>query len=156
MDRPDTKPYQEAMVDTPFSLYCPVVGSPLPNIMWSKNGIVIEKHLEQGFNDHISFGEDGQLLLVSSATVEDSGNYTCYVQNTGGSDSVSYVVAVQGELLQYLNNLLNIIIFLNIRTEFSLKHYLSLFVSDLFSRIYFTSQYSSLCILSFSILRLPF
>ncbi|XP_063876640.1 hemicentin-1-like isoform X2 [Scylla paramamosain] len=95
MDRPDTKPYQEVMVDTPFSLYCPVVGSPLPNITWSKNGAVIEKHLEQGFNEHISFGEDGQLLLVSSATVEDSGNYTCSAQNTGGSDSVSYVVAVQ-------------------------------------------------------------
>ena len=39
MDRTDNKPYQEALVDTPFSLYCPVVGSPLPNITWSKVGM---------------------------------------------------------------------------------------------------------------------
>lgn len=61
---------------------------------------VAEEHLEQDFSDRISFSENRQLLLVSSATVEDSGNYTCNAYNIGGSDTASYVVSVLGQLVE--------------------------------------------------------
>lgn len=65
-----------------------------------QNGVAVEEDLEAGLSDRISFRENRQLLNVSSASVEDSGNYTCTAHNTGGSDTATYVVAVQGELVE--------------------------------------------------------
>lgn len=68
-----------------------------------QDGTLLDALLDQGLGDRISLGKDGQLLLVSSAAVEDSGTYTCNAHNTGGSDSASYPVTVLGEFTKLLD-----------------------------------------------------
>ncbi|XP_050723288.1 hemicentin-1-like isoform X2 [Eriocheir sinensis] len=86
--------HQEVLVDAPFSLHCPAVGSPVPEITWSKDGTLLDALPDQGLGGRVSLGKNGQLLLVSGAAVEDSGTYTCSAHNTGGSDSASYPITV--------------------------------------------------------------
>lgn len=38
---------------------------------------------------------DGELRLVA-VQASDAGNYTCAVENTGGKDSITYYVSVDG------------------------------------------------------------
>ncbi|XP_071515843.1 hemicentin-1-like [Panulirus ornatus] len=85
---------QEVLVDMPFSLYCPAIGSPLPYITWTKDGAPLEGFLGMSLDGRLNLGEDGRRLLVSGATVADSGTYICSAENEGGRDSASYDVVV--------------------------------------------------------------
>jgi hypothetical protein len=41
--------------------------------------------------------EDGKKLLIVSSQMLDLGEYTCYVENVAGNDSLEYFVNVYGE-----------------------------------------------------------
>lgn len=59
---------------------------------WKKNGKDIA-------DNSIRMKEDNEfaLLIFDSVKVNDSGNYTCLVSNTEGSDSYSAYLGVKGE-----------------------------------------------------------
>ncbi|XP_068083857.1 cell adhesion molecule Dscam2 [Anabrus simplex] len=70
------------------SLPCQCVGQPLPRREWERNG----QPVRGGHN--IQLMETGELLL-SGLQQDDSGNYTCQVDNSLGSDRVIYMLTVQ-------------------------------------------------------------
>ncbi|XP_068231428.1 hemicentin-1-like [Palaemon carinicauda] len=91
---PDTPPFQEVLVDMPFSLYCQVEGFPHPHITWTKDESPLQGLLGTGLDGRMEVGDGGRSLLVSGAVVSDSGTYTCLAENEGGSDSVDFNVTV--------------------------------------------------------------
>uniref|UniRef100_T1IHT8 Down syndrome cell adhesion molecule-like protein Dscam2 n=1 Tax=Strigamia maritima TaxID=126957 RepID=T1IHT8_STRMM len=90
-----TIPAQTAAFDdvikTPWKkdlkLNCRAVGSPQPTKSWIKGGKTITP------NERAQLGPDGT-LVIQRVDLEDSGNYTCKVQNKYGNDEVKYLVVV--------------------------------------------------------------
>lgn len=73
------------------TLPCVAVGNPTPRRVWLRpDG---QSPVTAGRN--IKITELGELIL-SSLQRTDSGNYTCHVENSLGSDNVSYLLVVQG------------------------------------------------------------
>ncbi|CAF2494795.1 unnamed protein product [Rotaria sp. Silwood2] len=61
-------------------LKCSVVGETYPDIRWFRENEPVTRHRTS---------PHGQLHIRQASEEEDSGNYTCFVQNTVGSSSVS-------------------------------------------------------------------
>ncbi|CAK8691082.1 unnamed protein product [Clavelina lepadiformis] len=77
-------------INNPFTLRCPVTGSPQPTITWYKNGIPIDT------NDvKYDVDVDGEVLTVINGQQSDSGNYDCRAKNKAGQDSKIFQVAIQ-------------------------------------------------------------
>ncbi|XP_066590095.1 neuroglian isoform X2 [Prorops nasuta] len=76
-------------------LYCIYGGTPLPQIVWSKNGDVIRP------NDRISQGNYGKSLLIKHVNFNDEGSYTCEASN-GVGDAKSYSINLQVLAVPYL------------------------------------------------------
>ncbi|KAJ8672911.1 hypothetical protein QAD02_004172 [Eretmocerus hayati] len=67
----------------PFILFCPGNGTPPPTILWYKDG----NPFEYG-SPGVTWGQNNQSLLISSPTANDSGKYTCVVENKYGQTSL--------------------------------------------------------------------
>ncbi|XP_076012898.1 leucine-rich repeats and immunoglobulin-like domains protein 1 [Genypterus blacodes] len=67
-----------AVGDT-VALQCKALGSPPPRITWLRN----DQPLRPSDRHHFTPGN--QLLVISSASLEDAGRYTCLMSNTLGS-----------------------------------------------------------------------
>ncbi|KAK3592726.1 hypothetical protein CHS0354_007728 [Potamilus streckersoni] len=65
-------------------LYCPVVGNPVPEILWLKNGEPVQ------MDNRIQIQSGGIQLKIQNATVNDTGLYTCTARNSAGYDDVDY------------------------------------------------------------------
>ena len=88
-------PFQTQIQGSRFFLNCVTIlgDSPL-TFHWMKNG---HKILDDD-NDHIHIRKDNLMstLLIENLSSNDSGNYTCSVNNRGGFDSQSSYLNVQG------------------------------------------------------------
>ncbi|KAK7078503.1 hypothetical protein SK128_000025, partial [Halocaridina rubra] len=91
---PGTAFLQEILVDMPFSVFCPALGSPQPLITWTKDGSPLEGLLGTGLDGRVELGDGGRRLRVLEALESDSGTYTCVAENLGGKDSAQYNITV--------------------------------------------------------------
>ncbi|XP_076458044.1 protein turtle homolog A-like isoform X2 [Babylonia areolata] len=69
------KPLYQRQVGSPLLLPCAASGTPLPSVVWRKNGEVID------FGD-ARISQDGGNLSISAASKEDHGKYECVASNT--------------------------------------------------------------------------
>ena len=76
------------------SLMCHAVGQPTLRREWLRS----DQILHGGSNLKIQIMDSGE-LLISDLQQSDSGNYTCQVGNSHGSDHIQYTLTVQGEPL---------------------------------------------------------
>lgn len=68
-----------------IKLFCVYGGTPLPNILWSKDGESIKT------TGHIFLEYGGKKLIIENATFDDSGTYTCDISN-GIGNSQAYSI----------------------------------------------------------------
>lgn len=78
-------------------LPCKWVGKPEPTVTWKQWGQV----LRYSSSSRVSLENDGS-LQIRELHREDSGNYTCQVENRYGSDQITHRLTVQGECMQQL------------------------------------------------------
>uniref|UniRef100_A0ABM5GDB4 Hemicentin-1 n=1 Tax=Pogona vitticeps TaxID=103695 RepID=A0ABM5GDB4_9SAUR len=76
------------ILHSPLELDCPATGSPLPTIMWFKNGLPIEGGV--GYK----FLLNGHRLVISRAEVSDTGHYQCVATNKAGENKKEFEVTV--------------------------------------------------------------
>ncbi|XP_012275891.1 neuroglian isoform X2 [Orussus abietinus] len=75
-------------------LYCIYGGTPLPQIVWSKNGNQLRP------NDRITQGNYGKSLIIKHVNFEDEGTYSCEASN-GVGDAQSYSIKLQVMAVPY-------------------------------------------------------
>ncbi|XP_044013518.1 neuroglian isoform X1 [Aphidius gifuensis] len=73
-----------------IELFCIYGGTPLPEIIWNKNGVRIKP------SDRITHGNYGKSLIIKYVNFEDKGTYTCEASNgVGKAASHSIDLTVQ-------------------------------------------------------------
>ncbi|KAF7384721.1 hypothetical protein HZH68_014333 [Vespula germanica] len=70
------------------TLSCQSVGKPEPSVIWKQWGQMVKS------SARISMLPDGS-LQITELHREDSGNYTCFVENRHGSDQITHRLTVQ-------------------------------------------------------------
>lgn len=70
---------RSVVVGDTVALQCKALGSPPPRITWLRN----DQPLPPSDRHHLTAGN--QLLIISSASLEDAGRYTCLMSNTLGT-----------------------------------------------------------------------
>ncbi|XP_009874122.1 PREDICTED: hemicentin-1-like, partial [Apaloderma vittatum] len=70
------------------TLTCEVIGNPVPQITWIKDGQSLTED-----KDH-KLLSSGRFLQITNAQVTDTGRYTCIASNTAGDKSKSYSLNV--------------------------------------------------------------
>ncbi len=108
-----TSPY-ERPIGSSIRLQCQASGEPLPNIVWYRNGNMIQQEQnldaesqgEDQFLDYADYGEEHDeesrsrwTLRLAHLTEADKGRYTCRVYNTLGSINFTYTLDVVGTQL---------------------------------------------------------
>ncbi|MEE6496324.1 hypothetical protein FKM82_002300 [Ascaphus truei] len=83
----DTADYT-VIASSPVELECLAKGTPLPTVMWLKNGIPVE------ISDGLNIQSNGQKLLLLSADSSDSGHYQCILKNEAGISGKEFNVTV--------------------------------------------------------------
>ncbi|XP_026465687.1 neuroglian isoform X3 [Ctenocephalides felis] len=74
-----TRKNEVALRGKKVELYCIYGGTPLPQIVWNKDGRRIQS------TDRVSQGNYGKSLLIKHVTFSDEGSYTCEASNGVGS-----------------------------------------------------------------------
>ncbi|GMT31155.1 hypothetical protein PFISCL1PPCAC_22452 [Pristionchus fissidentatus] len=85
----DDIPREQVKIDHPFSLYCPVISTPLPQITWFLDDNPIA---ESDTNVHLS--DDRRKLSVLKARTMDAGVYKCTARNSAGESSKMFEIDV--------------------------------------------------------------
>ncbi|XP_012258678.2 neuroglian isoform X2 [Athalia rosae] len=83
-----TRKNEVALRGKKVELYCIYGGTPLPQIIWNKNGQILNP------SDRITQGNYGKSLVIKHVNFEDEGQYTCEASN-GVGDAKSYSVNLQ-------------------------------------------------------------
>ncbi|XP_067303947.1 myomesin-3 isoform X1 [Pseudorasbora parva] len=83
------------MEDKSLCLTCFVDGDPVPEMFWLRN----DREIISGGQYNIKNENKSSTLTISHVTMEDSGNYSIFVRNKHGSQTVTVTVSVykQGE-----------------------------------------------------------
>ena len=78
-----------------ITLQCDLIGSPQPTIKWTRDQqtVKVDHRHKQTFDGRTA------LLLITKATIEDSGKYECIAENTSGRVSVDALIVVKGTTL---------------------------------------------------------
>lgn len=115
-DRNDINPnsISEILAGTTGELFCEVIGTPEPIVIWLKDGQILDilphansksdiavydNHIEENQNeDHIEIIYNGRLLRIRNIRVDDSGRYTCIASNAAGTAEKNFEVEVLGLL----------------------------------------------------------
>ncbi|KAI4879118.1 hypothetical protein NFI96_007768 [Prochilodus magdalenae] len=63
---------------------------PIPEMFWLKN----DRELSSSGQYHIAHDKNSSTITINSVTMEDSGNYSIFVRNTYGSETVHVTVSV--------------------------------------------------------------
>lgn len=81
------------------TLPCQSVGKPKPNVIWKQWGQTVKP------SARVSLQVDGS-LQIRDLYRDDSGNYTCLVENQHGSDQITHRLTVQGKFANFeeINN----------------------------------------------------
>ena len=87
-----------------LELGCQVVGDPIPSKKWFLNGrdeSWLNRHTASAPSESLTgYNTNNHIMAIDDVTPgKDNGNFTCYVENSLGSDSVTYNVLVQGHCL---------------------------------------------------------
>lgn len=82
-----TRKNEVALRGKKVELYCIFGGTPLPQIIWTKDGRPIQ------WGDRITQGNYGKSLIIRHATFEDRGSYTCDSSN-GVGNAQSYSISL--------------------------------------------------------------
>ena len=87
-----------------LELGCQVVGDPIPSKKWFLNGrdeSWLNRHTATAPSESLTgYNTNNHIMAIDDVTPgKDNGNFTCYVENSLGSDSVTYNVLVQGHCL---------------------------------------------------------
>ncbi|ESO95847.1 hypothetical protein LOTGIDRAFT_144501 [Lottia gigantea] len=78
------------IVNTTAVVNCPVSGIPTPEILWYRNGVLLDSNINRRFE----ILADGRQLRIHSAKVKDRGRYTCSSRNRAGEDSTDFNLTV--------------------------------------------------------------
>jgi len=70
-------------------LPCLAVGMPAPELQWKVKGTIFQQ------NDRMRQLPEGS-LLIKEVTRGDAGEYSCYVENSFGHDTVTHQLVVHG------------------------------------------------------------
>lgn len=89
-----TRKNEVALRGKKVELYCIFGGTPLPQIVWSKNGELIRA------SDRITQGNYGKSLIIKHVNFEDEGQYTCEASNGVGA-AKSYSINLQVMAVPY-------------------------------------------------------
>ena len=82
-------------IGSTFNIFCGVDQGSLPlSFEWSKNGQIIKSGYN--LNYKIENSKKFSNLIIDEIVRSDSGNYSCAVRNSVGSDSQSVVLSVIG------------------------------------------------------------
>uniref|UniRef100_A0A0M3KE33 Ig-like domain-containing protein n=1 Tax=Anisakis simplex TaxID=6269 RepID=A0A0M3KE33_ANISI len=87
----DTIASEAVVVGQPFSLYCPVFSTPLPQISWH-----LDDHPVADGDPNIQLSDDKRHLHVLRSRPTDTGNYKCVARNPAGESSKSFQVEILG------------------------------------------------------------
>ena len=82
-----------AASNTTITIRCPVSGVPTPAVTWQKDGVPVIR------GGNVFLTNERQQLIIRVAKGEDSGKYSCSVENNFGRDSLSSVVKIMGKYL---------------------------------------------------------
>lgn len=74
-----TRKNEVALRGKKVELFCIYGGTPLPQIVWSKDGTILQS------SDRVTQGNYGKSLIIKHTTFEDRGSYTCEASNGVGS-----------------------------------------------------------------------
>ncbi|KAK0404397.1 hypothetical protein QR680_017438 [Steinernema hermaphroditum] len=74
-----------------FSLFCPVISTPLPDIFWEFDGHPIA---ESAADKHLVVSEDRRRLHVNQSRVADVGVYKCVARNKAGQTEKSFQIDI--------------------------------------------------------------
>jgi len=77
----------------PMRIRIPILGRPLPHVIWSKDGEIIESSEKYQMYTE---GDNAVLMIIKSGK-EDGGLYGLEVRNQFGSDQVSFNVRILGK-----------------------------------------------------------
>lgn len=75
-------------------LPCLAVGMPAPDVTWKIKGNTFEP------GDRMRQLPEGS-LLIKSVTRSDAGEYSCFVENAFGKDSVTHTLVILGTFFLY-------------------------------------------------------
>ena len=107
-----------------LELGCQVVGDPIPSKKWFLNGrdeSWLNRHTATAPSESLTgYNTNNHIMAIDDVTPgKDNGNFTCYVENSLGSDSVTYNVLVQGHCLLYsLYKILKFVWFFQFHKDF--------------------------------------
>ena len=76
-------------------LNCPVSGVPSPEVVWLRDGRLIDTSL----HPNIKILASGRQLRIDSAAVTDTAVYRCLATNKAGQDHLDYHLSVHSELI---------------------------------------------------------
>lgn len=85
---------QEVQDGYPVSFDCVVMGQPVPNVRWFKDGRVLEE------DDHYMISDDqqgGHQLIITAVVPADMGVYRCLAENSVGVSSTKAELRVDCE-----------------------------------------------------------
>jgi len=80
------------IVAHPLVINCPVLGNPMPEITWYKDGSPVDESIDR----NIRIRSRGQRLEFASVDVTDVGRYECQARNLAGIASRFYNLSVLG------------------------------------------------------------
>ena len=81
-------PEQTLVIGANINLRCSAVGVPAPDVVWTRNGIVLMK------------SESTAILPLTNVTKDYEGAYKCAVNNSGGADDAEVQIEVAGRCLK--------------------------------------------------------
>ena len=76
-------------------LNCPVSGVPSPEVVWLRDGRLIDTSL----HPNIKILASGRQLRIDSAALTDTAVYRCLATNKAGQDHLDYHLSVHSELI---------------------------------------------------------
>ncbi|CAB1337510.1 unnamed protein product, partial [Coregonus sp. 'balchen'] len=82
---------QSLMEGERLYLKCEASGNPSPSFRWYKDG----RELQRGKDVKIKTNKKNSKVQINRARLEDSGNYTCVVENTLGQENATSSISVQ-------------------------------------------------------------
>ena len=82
---------------TDLNLQCSYIGDPIPKAKWFFNN-----HETGWLQQRTAYGQTNA-YLENVKRDKHNGNYTCYAENTLGTDSIAYQVYIQGKVGNYHN-----------------------------------------------------